>query len=422
MIWKPLSRKQRRIFTWWTTNKYDALICDGSVRSGKTICMSTSFVMWAMTCFDNQQFALCGKTIGSLRRNMTNGFASVFEGIYTVKEKRSENLIEISDGEKMNRFYLFGGKDESSQDLIQGLTLAGVLFDEVALMPESFVNQATARCSVDGAKFWFNCNPAGPHHWFKVDWIDKATDRKALHLHFTMDDNKSLSEETKQRYHSMYSGVFFERYILGLWRIAEGLIYSMFSKEKNVVTEAPFDMALAQHFFSCDYGTNNPFALGLFSRGSSNGKKHYYLMREYYHDGRKKGQKTDSEYADDLEFFARTNGVTSKTIIIDPSAASFIAELRKRGWRVIKAKNAVLDGIRCVSEYIMQGLLVIDESCVNTQKEFTEYAWDEKAAEHGEDRPIKQNDHAMDMIRYALVTDQHDIISERTNHSGRGAI
>ncbi len=421
MIWTKLSKKQRRIFTWWTTDKYDALICDGSVRSGKTICMSTSFVMWAMTRFDNQQFALCGKTIGSLRRNMTNGFASVFEGIYTVKEKRSENLIEISDGEKINRFYLFGGKDESSQDLIQGLTLAGVLFDEVALMPESFVNQATARCSVDGSKFWFNCNPAGPHHWFKTGWIDKTAERKALHLHFTMDDNLSLSEETKARYYALYSGVFFERYVLGKWRIAEGLIYSMFSRTKNIVSNAPFDLARAKYFFSCDYGTNNPCAIGLFARGHHDGNKCYYMVREYYHNGREHGQKTDSEYANDLEALANDNGIKDKTIIVDPSAASFITELRRRGWKVLKARNDVLDGIRYVSEFLSHGLLLIDESCECTLKEFEEYAWDEKASERGEDKPIKQNDHAMDMIRYALFTDRHDI-SERTNHSGRGAV
>lgn len=422
MIWCKLSKKQRRVFTWWTTDEYDALICDGSVRSGKTICMSTSFIMWAMTRFNNQQFALCGKTIGSLRRNMTNGFTSVFEGIYTIKEKRSENLIEVSDGEKTNRFFLFGGKDESSQDLIQGLTLAGVLFDEVALMPESFVNQATARCSVDKAKFWFNCNPAGPHHWFKKHWIDKTAKRKALHLHFTMDDNLSLSDDTKARYYSLYSGVFFERYILGKWCIAEGLIYSMLSQSKNIVSTAPFDTAKAKYFFSCDYGTNNPCAIGLFIRGRHNGERCYYMRREYYHNGREKGQRTDSEYANDLEAFATENCVKDRIIIIDPSAASFITELRRRGWKVIKARNDVLDGIRYVSEFLSNGLLFIDKSCKYTLNEFESYAWDEKAAEHGEDKPIKQNDHAMDMIRYALFTDKYDTVSERVNHSGRGAI
>ena len=166
-------------------------------------------------------------------------------------DHRADNLIVITRGKTTNNFYIFGGRDESSQDLIQGITLAGVFFDEVALMPESFVNQATGRCSVDGSKFWFNCNPSGPYHWFKVNWIDRAVGyigkeraaelrakdesvKNILYVHFVMDDNLSLSDEIKERYRNTYRGVFYKRYILGLWAMAEGVIYDMFDNEKHV--------------------------------------------------------------------------------------------------------------------------------------------------------------------------------------------
>ena len=152
--------------TWWKQNKYrscDGIICDGSVRSGKTVCMALSFVLWSMERFENQRFALCGKTIESLRRNVTGLLPQWLEGICQIEERRSENRLTISMNGRRNDYYLFGGKDEGSYALIQGMTLSGVLFDEVALMPRSFVEQALARCSVEGSKFFFNCNPEGLH-------------------------------------------------------------------------------------------------------------------------------------------------------------------------------------------------------------------------------------------------------------------
>lgn len=200
--------------------------------------MSLSFAMWAMESFDGQNFAMCGKTIGSFRRNVLFWLKLMLKSRgYYVEDHRADNLVIVRRNGKENYFYIFGGKDERSQDLIQGITLAGVFFDEVALMPESFVNQATGRCSVDGSKYWFNCNPDGPYHWFKTDWIDKAEKKKIVYLHFTMNDNLSLSERIKKRYRSMYTGVFYKRYILGLWAVAEGIIYDMFSEEKHVISE-----------------------------------------------------------------------------------------------------------------------------------------------------------------------------------------
>ena len=253
---KPFSKKQKQVLTWWCKESpvkdKDGIIADGAIRSGKTLCMSLSYVLWAMSTFNMQNLGMAGKTIGSFRRNVLFWLKLMLKSRgYKVVDHRSDNMVEISKGDVVNFFYIFGGKDERSQDLIQGITLAGMFFDEVALMPESFVNQATGRCSVDGSKFWFNCNPDSPSHWFKENWIDKSTGylgkkkveeirqkaaeenkpdglKEIIYLHFTMDDNLSLSEKVKTRYRAMYSGVFYDRFIRGLWVIAEGLVYGMF--------------------------------------------------------------------------------------------------------------------------------------------------------------------------------------------------
>ena len=275
-------------------------------------------------------------------------------------------------------------------------------------MPESFVNQATGRCSVDGSKFWFNCNPNGPFHWFKVNWIDKKKEKRLLYLHFTMDDNLSLSEKVKTRYRSMYTGVFFKRYIQGLWCVAEGLIYDMFDADLHVRDIQSFRHLLIDRnrYVSIDYGTQNATAMLLWNKGIDGV---WYCIREYYYSGRDKGrQKTDAEYADDLEQWLE--GTKIKGVIVDPSAASFIAELRKRGYKVVKAHNDVLDGIRLTGTKFNQRKIVIASSCVNLLKELASYIWDEKAAEHGEDKPVKTFDHACDALRYFVAT----ILGSRT--------
>ncbi len=399
----PFSKKQKKVLTWWLpaspVHDKDGIIADGAIRSGKTISMSLSFSLWAMENFNGQNFGMCGKTIGSFRRNVLFWLKLMLKSRgYKTEDKRADNLLIVTKGDKTNYFYIFGGKDERSQDLIQGITLAGVFFDEVALMPESFVNQATGRCSVEGSKFWFNCNPDGPYHWFKLNWIDKKEEKNILYLHFTMDDNLSLSEKIKNRYKSMYSGVFFKRYILGLWVVAEGIIYSMFDKEKHVVDATEF--SYKEYYISCDYGTQNATVFGLWGK-TTDGK--HVLIKEYYYSGRDKGiQKTDTQYADDLEKFIGDYKV--KRIIVDPSAASFIAELRKRGYRVQKAKNDVLDGIRLTASFMAQDKLLIDEDCVETLKEIASYSWDSDSSKTGEDKPVKEYDHSMDQMRYYFFT------------------
>ncbi|MDU2205405.1 MAG: PBSX family phage terminase large subunit [Thomasclavelia ramosa] len=402
---KSFSKKQRQILNWWCHDSpvkdKEGIIADGAIRSGKTIAMSLSYVLWAMVTFNGQNFGMCGKTIGSFRRNVLFWLKLMLKSRgYIVEDHRADNLVIVRRNGVENYFYIFGGKDERSQDLIQGITLAGCFFDEVALMPQSFVNQATGRCSVDGSKYWFNCNPEGPFHWFKVEWIDKLKEKNLIYLHFTMDDNLSLSDKIKARYVNQYAGVFYDRYICGLWVVAEGIIYDMFDKEKHVLKTKPKINQEEYKYISCDYGTQNPMVFLLWEKGVN---ETWYATKEYYYSGRKKKvQRTDGQYADDLvEFIGNLN---IEYVVIDPSAASFIAELRSRGINVKRARNDVKNGIREVSNMLNKNQLGFLESCKMTINEFAVYVWDSKATSRGIDAPIKENDHCMDAIRYFVNT------------------
>lgn len=395
---RPFSRKQKQVLTWWLkesgVSDANGIIADGAIRSGKTVCMALAFVIWSMESFNGHNFGMCGKTVGSFRRNVLSVLKQMLVSRgYQYSDRRSDNLLVITRGEITNYYYIFGGKDEGSQDLIQGITLAGLLLDEVALMPESFVNQATGRCSVTGSRFWFNCNPAGPEHWFKKEWVDKREEKGMLYLHFTMEDNLSLAEEIKARYRSMYAGVFYRRYILGEWCLAEGLVYE-FDKDTHTTDQIPTD---GDWYISCDYGTLNPFSAGLWCVSGGRAVR----VAEFYYSGRdKKRQMTDEEYYKKLEELAGDREIHS--IVVDPSAASFIACIRRHGrFSVRKARNDVLPGIRLTSAMLHAGVIRIGRSCVDAIREFGLYRWEEK----GEvDKPVKENDHAMDDIRYFCAT------------------
>lgn len=397
---KNFSEKQITALTWWVHGSkyesFDAIICDGSIRSGKTLCMSISFILWAFYKFNNSAFAFCGKTIRSLRRNLITPIIPLINDMgFKCRQKISENLIEISFKGRTNIFYLFGGRDESSAALIQGMTLAGVLFDEVALMPHSFVEQALARCSVSGSKFWFNCNPEYPGHWFYKEWILKSNMRNAFYLHFTMDDNPSLSESMKARYKRLYSGNFYQRFIEGKWVAAEGLIYPYMS-ENSAFCDIPRNN-FSKYALSCDYGIVNPTSCGLW--GELDGI--WYRIDEYYYDSRKEGEtRTDEEHYREICNMVGDKFINS--ITIDPSAASFITLIRRHGkLKVIPAKNNVTDGIKDVSSALKKGEIKICKNCINSMREFSLYRWSDSG---NKDSPIKENDHAMDDIRYFVST------------------
>lgn len=227
-----ISPRQQKILA-FPYSKYDALICDGAVRSGKTSIMMWAFVRWAMENFSGQRFGVCGRTVDSCTKNIIVPFTAVSlaKERYIIRWRRGDKVMEVRRGAVTNYFEVFGGKDEASYTLIQGRTLAGVLLDEVVLMPRSFVEQALARCSVDGARLWFSCNPGSPHHWFYQEWIKRSRERNALYLHFEMTDNPGLSKRTLERYENMYAGIFYDRYVRGLWVAAEGIVYKDFAND-----------------------------------------------------------------------------------------------------------------------------------------------------------------------------------------------
>lgn len=402
MIYQKLSKRQLLAATWWNRPRFrdrEAVICDGAVRSGKTVCMADGFFLWSMSQFDGQTFGICGKTIASLRRNIVMKLPDWLEGTgLQLIERRGENKIIVTCGNRTNTYFLFGGQDESSYMLIQGITLAGVLLDEVALMPRSFVEQACARCSVPGSKLWFNCNPEGPQHWFYKEWILKCKEKNALRIHFTMADNLALDPQIRRRYETLYSGVFYRRYILGEWCVAEGLVYQ-FDKEKHTIKIQNMETLekYGRWYISVDYGTLNPFSAGLWCMYDGRAIR----VKEYYYSGRSSSNTlTDEEYYSELEKLA--GGLDIQAVIVDPSAASFIATIRRHGrFSVRKAKNNVLPGIRITASLLREGLLQIGESCEDTIREFGLYRWDDKGET---DRVIKENDHAMDDIRYFCAT------------------
>lgn len=383
--------------SWWNRPNlqgYDGIICDGAVRSGKTVCMADGFFLWSMSRFSGQVFGICGKTVVSLRRNIIANLSQWLGGLFSVTELPSQSKLIVSDGAgHINTYYLFGGEHESSYKQIQGVTLAGILLDEVALMPRSFVEQACARCSVKGSKLWFNCNPAGPEHWFYKEWIQKCGEKNMLHLHFTMADNLGLDPSIRRRYEAMYTGVFYRRYILGQWCMAEGRIYD-FDPQKHITATLP---TTGRYYISVDYGTMNPFSAGLWC--VSGGKA--VRIREFYHSGREQGQMlTDEQYYRELEKLAGDDPV--EQVIVDPSAASFIATIRSHGrFSVRKARNQVQDGIRLVGGLLQAGVLLFAPGCRDTIREFELYRWDTNGEK---DAPCKENDHAMDDVRYFCAT------------------
>lgn len=393
------SDKQKQVLGWWSRasphRDKDAIVCDGAVRSGKTLCLGLSFFLWSMSRFRGQQFALCGKTTESVRRNLLPSVLPVLGALgFQWEEQRSRNRMVVCHGGVENTYFLFGGMDEGSAALIQGITLAGVLLDEVALMPRSFVEQACARCSVTGAKFWFSCNPEGPGHWFYREWICKAEERQMLHLRFRMEDNPTLSQETRQRYARTFQGAFYRRFVLGEWTAADGVVYDFF--DASFVRPAPQGEA-ERWIISCDYGTVNPTSMGLWGKFGSA----WYRVKEYYYDARlARRQQTDQEYARRLAELA--GGREIEAVIVDPSAASFLETLRREGWNVRKAENEVLSGIRRTADALKRGEIVICEACEDAIREFGSYCWDLAAGDR--DRVRKEHDHAMDEIRYFVAT------------------
>ena len=421
----PLSKKQKMVLCWWQPNSpyrdKKGIICDGSIRSGKTTVMSLSFVMWAMANFDGENFALCGKTIQSLRRNVVKQLLKMLRSRkYEVDQHRSENSITIRKNGKENEFYLFGGKDEGSQDLIQGITLAGVFFDEVALMPESFVNQAVGRCSVEGAKYWFNCNPEGPDHFFKTDWIDRITERNLIRIHFIMRDNLSLSEETLKTYESQFRGVFYERFILGLWVVASGLIFRYFADDdspylfddKDLFNEqGKLKEGLYKITMGVDFGGNGSMTTFILS-GYRKGYHNIFALEE---DCLPLSEDIDADKICKrfIKFYQRAIDRYGRVDWIFPDSASttMINSLRNAAmaaglpWRNIAGckKNEVSERPKLVDLLFNTGRLKINKRCTHLRKAIGSLRWDEKHPDIPEDKNIGNCNDWWDAFNYTML-------------------
>lgn len=419
------SKKQKMVLEWWMPGSpyadKDGIICDGSIRSGKTTVMSLSFCIWAMETFSGENFALCGKTIQSLRRNVVKQLKSMLiSRKYQVEEHRAENFIIIRKGDIENTFYLFGGKDEGSQDLIQGITLAGVFFDEVALMPESFVNQATGRCSVDGSKYWFNCNPEGPDHYVKTEWIDKITEKNMIRIHFTMRDNPSLKDKIIERYERMYKGVFYDRFIRGLWVLASGIIFRYFAENDEAYlfddTELFDDngklkIAINKITMGIDFGGNGSQTTYNLM-GMLNG---YHNLRLLEEDELPVTEDIDAKAICDrfIEFYKKAIDKYGRVDWIFPDSASptMINSLRSAAkgaglpYANIKGcrKNEISERLRIVDLLLNSGRLKLNRKCSKTRKAIASLRWDEKKPNQPEDLNIGNCNDRWDSFCYCFL-------------------
>ena len=403
---QPFSRKQRQLLNWWRDGSgwedRRIVLADGAIRSGKTVAMILSFLLWSLTCFRGQDFILAGVTSGALARNVLSPMMAMLETLGIPAEwKRGEARLLVGG----NSYYLFGADKDNAQDKLQGMTAAGAYADEAALFPRSFIDQMIGRCSVEGSRIFLNCNPNGAYHYLKTDFIDRADEIGLYRLHFTMDDNLTLSPQIRESYARSFSGVFYRQYILGEWVSAEGAVYPMWDDRANTflaeargAEEIPYrDM---RRFCAVDYGTVNPC---VFLDVRDDGKT-FWIMKEYYWDSAaRRRQKTDAEYTDDLTAFL--DGDRNVQIIVDPSAASFKAELRNRGFRVLDAKNDVREGVATTAVLIGSGRVRAERNrCPALLREIHSYVWDDKARRKGEERPVKDHDHAMDALRYLCHT------------------
>lgn len=378
-------------------------ILEGAVRSGKTFITNLAWILFVMNS-PHDKFLMSGESTDSLYRNIIGDIIFILgedRADYQESAKGGAQLIIRFKG-KTKICYCRGGSKANDEGKIRGITIGGWYADEITLHHESFVKQALARMSLEGAKSIWTTNPDAPEHFVNAEYIEKAEAKGYMHWHFILDDNLALSESYKEEIKKAYTGLFYKRFILGLWIMADGAIFDMWT-ERNEIKEEELPSALksnAQRYISIDYGTTNPMVfLDIWDDGDT-----LWIIREYYYDSKEKmAQKTDKQYADDLiEFIGGEHPIA---IILDPSAASFKAELRSRGLRIKAADNEVMDGIRMTSSMIAQRKIkMVKNKCKKSIGDITSYVWDEKAKQRGEEKPLKTNDHAADALRYFVKT------------------
>lgn len=370
-------------------------ICEGAVSSGKSFIFLIRFLE-ELKNGPAGEYMIGGKSETTVLRNVVKPLMNMAGGI--IRYNQSKREFKLFD----RTVYVVGANDERAEGKIRGLTLAGCLLDEATLLPQSFFKMSLSRLRVPHAKLFATTNPDSKFHWLKTDFLDKfAEDTEELSsFKFKLDDNPYLTNEYKNALKKEYSGLWYRRFIDGEWVQAEGAIYDFFDEQIHVVSKPP---TYAKYYLlGIDYGTKNAFAAVLIGFNDDHSPS-LWVEKEYYWDSKAMGyQKTDAEYAQDIQrVFA---GYPIRLTYLDPSAASFEVELRRQKITVKQAKNDVLDGIRFVGTLLSQGDLVICKGCINLLKEIESYVWDEKSVRMGEDKPIKQRDHALDAMRYVLFS------------------
>lgn len=367
-------------------------ILHGSVRSGKTWISLVLWALWVATMPEDKAYIMVAKTLTSLKRNCLDLLQSL------VGEENFSYSLAAKEGRLFGRkIYLEGVNDARSESKIRGMSLQGAYCDELTLFTEDFFEMLLSRLSETGAKLFATTNPDSPYHWVKHNFMERQNELDMLVMPFLIEENTFLDPEYVEQLKNEYkaSPVHYDRFILGLWVVASGLIYPFFKPESNPELTGNED-----YYISVDYGTMNPCSMGLWAVDYR--KETATRIREFYYDGRKKGKPfTDREYYIELEKLAGDFNI--ECVVVDPSAASFIAEIREHGrFDVRKGNNDVLDGIRLTGKLLKNGNLKISDCCKNSIKEFQSYVWDEKSV--AEDKPLKENDHAMDDIRYFCNT------------------
>lgn len=399
MIYK-YSEKQKDVIEKTVNNELGFInILEGSVRSGKTFISNLAWIIYVLSSPHNK-FLMSGESTDSLYRNVISDIIYIIgksKAFYQDSAKGGAQLIIKFNG-NTKICYCRGGSKANDEGKIRGITIGGWYADEITLHNENFVKQALSRMSLEGSKAIWTTNPDSPYHYINTDYIEKAEEKGYRHWHFDLNDNLSLNNEFKTEIKKAYAGLFYQRFILGQWVLSDGVIYDMFDKNIHIVPD--IEREYIEKWISVDYGIQNPTTFGMFGKDINS---QWYKIKEYHHSGREsKKQKTDSEYADDLEKFMDFDKTIK--VIVDPSAASFIAELKKRGIKIKRANNDVLPGIAKTASVLKNKEILFNDCCRKTFEEFSSYIWDEKACLRGEDKPIKENDHHMDNLRYFVTT------------------
>lgn len=394
-----LTEKQKEFFSDWKHGRLKRInILEGSVRSGKTFSSLILWAFWLATRPADGKYLMAGRTLTTLKRNCLD----------PLQQLLGESNMRVSTSAKRAEIFgrtveLEGAANALSENKIRGLTLHGAYLDEITLIPQDFFVMLLSRLSAPGAQLFGTTNPDSPRHWLKVEFLDNP-EVDVYRIKFLLDDNTTLPQDYIDNLKHEYTGVFFRRFILGDWVAAEGAIYPMFERIRHISDKTP---EFGMQWIAADYGHTNPTC---FLRLAAGKDGRIWVIDEYYHMADKSGAKSPKQYARDMRDFAE-KGPFPDVVVIDPSAEGFILQLKEDAprLRVKRANNAVRDGIQLVASAIDADVLMIHPRCRHLIDEIQGYSWDPKAQARGEDKPVKENDHGCDALRYGMMAYEREI-------------